>query len=51
MLDPAYLRDHQEDVKRGLESRGVNVDGELEQLAVLENRRRRLKLPSLYPAT
>ncbi len=46
MLDPAYLRDHQEDVKRGLESRGLNFDGELEQLAVLENRRRRL-IPEL----
>ena len=46
MLDPAYLRDHQEEVKRGLESRVVNVDGELEQLAVLENRRRRL-IPEL----
>ena len=46
MLDPAYLRDHQEDVKRGLESRGINADGELEQLAVLENRRRRL-IPEL----
>ena len=46
MLDPAYLRDHQEEVKRGLESRGMNVDGELEQLAVLENRRRRL-IPEL----
>lgn len=46
MLDPAYVRDHQEDVKRGLGSRGMNVDGELEQLAVLENRRRRL-IPEL----
>ena len=46
MLDPAYLRDHQDDVKRGLESRGMNADGELEQLATLENRRRRL-IPEL----
>ena len=46
MLDPAYVRDHQEDVKRGLESRGMHVDGELEQLATLENRRRRL-IPEL----
>ena len=46
MLDPAYVRDHQEEVKRGLESRGWNVDRELEQLATLENRRRRL-IPEL----
>ncbi len=46
MLDPAYLRDHQDEVKRGLESRGINADGELEQLATLENRRRRL-IPDL----
>ncbi len=46
MLDPAYVREHQEDVKRGLESRGWTVDTELEQLAVLENRRRRL-IPEL----
>ena len=46
MLDPVYIRDHQEAVKRGLESRGENVDRELEQLAVLENRRRRL-IPEL----
>ena len=46
MLDPAYVRDHQEDVKRGLQSRGMNADGELEQLATLENRRRRL-IPEL----
>jgi seryl-tRNA synthetase len=46
MLDPAFVRDHQEAVKRGLESRGMNVDGELEQLAILENRRRRL-IPEL----
>src|SRR6187431_558002 len=46
MLDPAYVREHQEAVKRGLESRGLNVDGELEQLGTLENRRRRL-IPEL----
>ncbi len=46
MLDPAFVRDHQEDVKRGLQSRGMNADGELESLAVLENRRRRL-IPEL----
>jgi seryl-tRNA synthetase len=46
MLDPAYVRDHQEEVKRGLQNRGMNADGELEQLATLENRRRRL-IPDL----
>jgi seryl-tRNA synthetase len=46
MLDPAYIRDHQEEVKRGLQNRGMHVDAELEQLATLENRRRRL-IPEL----
>ncbi|HKY23269.1 MAG TPA: serine--tRNA ligase [Vicinamibacterales bacterium] len=46
MLDPGFLRDHQDEVKRGLESRGMNADRELEQLAMLENRRRRL-IPEL----
>jgi seryl-tRNA synthetase len=46
MLDPTFVRDHQEEVKRGLESRGLDVSRELEQLAVLESRRRRL-IPEL----
>jgi seryl-tRNA synthetase len=46
MLDPAFVRDHQEEVKRGLQNRGLNVERELEQLATLENRRRRL-IPEL----
>ena len=46
MLDPAYVRDHQDDVKRAMESRGLDVSAELEQLATLENRRRRL-IPEL----
>jgi seryl-tRNA synthetase len=46
MLDPAYIRDHLEEVKRGLQNRGMNADAELEQLATLENRRRRL-IPEL----
>jgi seryl-tRNA synthetase len=46
VLDPAYVRDHQDEVKRGLESRGMEIGAELEQLAVLENRRRRL-IPEL----
>ena len=35
MLDPVFVRDRQEDVRRGLLKRGMNADGELEQLAVL----------------
>ena len=46
MLDPAFVREHQEEVKRGLEGRGLDVTRELEQFAVLENRRRRL-IPEL----
>jgi seryl-tRNA synthetase len=46
MLDPVYVRDHQEEVKRGLESRGLSLDRELEELAALENRRRQL-IPAL----
>ena len=42
MLDPAFVREHMEAVKAGLESRGLRLDAELEQLATLENRRRRL---------
>ena len=42
MLDAAYVRDHMEDVRRGLQNRGLQPDGELEQLATLEARRRRL---------
>ena len=46
MLDPAFVREHQDEVKRGLHSRGLNADGELEALATLDNRRRRL-IPEL----
>ena len=46
MLDPALVREHQEEVRRGLEGRGLDVARELEQFAVLENRRRRL-IPEL----
>ena len=42
MLDPGFVRDHMEDVRAGLRNRGVNPDAELEQLATLEARRRRL---------
>jgi seryl-tRNA synthetase len=46
MLDPAFVRDHQDIVRNGLQSRGLNADAELEQFATLENRRRRL-IPEL----
>ncbi len=42
MLDAGLLRDHLEDVRRGLQNRGLQPDAELEQLAGLETRRRRL---------
>jgi seryl-tRNA synthetase len=46
MIDPVYVRDHMDEVRTGLTNRGVRADGELEQLATLENRRRRL-IPEL----
>ena len=46
MLDPAFVREHMDDVRAGLESRGLKADAELEQLATLEARRRRL-IPEL----
>ena len=46
MLDPTYLREHLEEVRAGLQHRGVKADAELEQLATLEARRRRL-IPEL----
>src|SRR5687767_9641801 len=42
MLDPAFLRDNLEAVRTGLQNRGVDLTAELEELAVLESRRRRL---------
>ena len=42
MLDAALIRDHLEDVRRGFQNRGMQADGDLEQLAQLETRRRRL---------
>jgi seryl-tRNA synthetase len=42
MIDPAYVRDHMDDVRAGLRSRGLQPDAELEQIATLETRRRRL---------
>jgi len=42
MLDPAFVRDRLDDVRRGLLSRGLDASAELEQLASLEAHRRRL---------
>jgi seryl-tRNA synthetase len=42
MLDPNFVREHPEDVRTGLGNRGLDADKELEALAVLEARRRRL---------
>ena len=42
MLDPNFVRDHAEAVRAGLASRGLEADRDLEALAVLEARRRRL---------
>jgi seryl-tRNA synthetase len=46
MLDPAYVRDRMDDLRTGLGNRGVQAESELEQLATLEARRRRL-IPEL----
>ncbi len=46
MLDPALVRDRLDDVRTGLRNRGLSVDRELEQLATLEARRRRV-IPEL----
>ncbi len=46
MIDPAILRDNLESVRVALSNRGVEMTGELEELAALESRRRRL-LPEL----
>jgi len=46
MLDAAYVRDHLEEARAGLRSRGLDPDAELEQLATLESRRKRL-IPEL----
>jgi seryl-tRNA synthetase len=46
MLDPVFVRDHQDEVRRRLQTRGLNVDNELEAFVTLENRRRRL-IPEL----
>jgi seryl-tRNA synthetase len=42
MLDPAYLRDNLDVVRAAMQRRGVDLNAELEELAALEARRRRL---------
>jgi seryl-tRNA synthetase len=42
MLDPAYVREHVDEVRAGLRNRGLQPDAELEQIVTLEARRRRL---------
>lgn len=46
MLDPVLLRDSLDLVRVGLQKRGVDLTSELEELATLESRRRRI-LPEL----
>jgi seryl-tRNA synthetase len=46
MLDAAYVRDHIEEVRRGLRNRGLDADRALEEIATLETARRRL-IPEL----
>ena len=46
MLDPAYIRDHVDDVRRALRNRGLDPDKALEDIATLETARRRL-IPEL----
>jgi len=46
MLDPAFVRDHIEEVRTGLRNRGLDIDKSLEEIATLETARRRL-IPEL----
>ena len=46
MLDPTLLRDNADAVRQGLQNRGLDVSAELEELATLESRRRRM-LPEI----
>jgi seryl-tRNA synthetase len=46
MLDPAFLRDNVDAIRTGLQKRGGDFTGELEELSALEGRRRRL-LPEI----
>jgi seryl-tRNA synthetase len=42
MLDPAYVRDHMEEVRTGLRNRGLDAGKLLEEIATLETARRRI---------
>src|SRR3954451_3030950 len=46
MLDPAYIRDHMDEVRTGLRNRGLDPDKVLEEIATLETARRRM-IPEL----
>src|SRR5580765_5388165 len=46
MLDPAYIRDHIDDVRTGLRNRCLDPDKALEEIATLETARRRI-IPEL----
>src|SRR5215468_8945746 len=46
VIDPALIRDNIEDIRTALANRGMDMTRELEELAPLEARRRRL-LPEL----
>ncbi len=46
MIDPAFVRDRLDDVRAAYRNRGLEADGDLEHLATLETRRRRL-IPEL----
>src|SRR5262245_52818356 len=46
MLDPAYIRDHVEEVRAGLRNRGLDADKVLEEIITLETARRRI-IPEL----
>jgi seryl-tRNA synthetase len=46
MLDPAYIRDHIEEVRAGLRNRGLDADKALEEISTLETARRRI-IPEL----
>src|SRR5882672_86911 len=46
MLDPSYIRDHIEEVRKGLRNRGLDPDKALEEIATLETARRRM-IPEL----
>jgi seryl-tRNA synthetase len=42
LLDPAFVRDHLDEVRAGLRNRGLDADKDLEHLVALETRRRQM---------